>query len=613
MLDSQHSPPGITCIITLDSLDAGLPNDFKQLQYLAEDNSIELFLALPSLPQSKTIRSLKERFPQAQSLTYSKSPCEAINSATQYAAAPCICLLKVGVQPHLPTLGAMCKALLENPNYDALLAWLPQTGHKSANENSTLGIVPCNYADALFSRQGHGLLLWKKPQNDLKLFDESFFFLADHAYALDLAQKNRLLVCTGGGLYSPGKKDVATQYRQAVYEEELALKEKHLRHFLSDALPFSEELENRLLLHTKTIVLYYKQLSTGNADIDVEEFDRQAFLYALLLAKSGATDKARKTLHDHLKIIGNSRNGAHLYRVLLTPFLSGPVLILPPSRPKALISIPMALYNHGRYLETALRSVFAQTIPDWELVITNDGSTDDSLKIAKELLKKYADPRLRIVSKANEGLPKTRTRGMLETSAPYICQLDPDDLIAPDYFEKALHILETEADVGWVTPKTLVFGGNNHIVWDWEYDFIYSLIRSPSPALALFRRSMWEDAGGYRDDISCREDWEFWIRSGEHGWRSKTTDDVLFIYRHAFARWGVTPKFNLSSKATVVNMHPWWFKKLPANELRKIFLVHGVAAFPEEFLEPKAVARFRACTGGRDAIRRTVLEMAQAF
>ena len=180
---------------------------------------------------------------------------------------------------------------------------------------------------------------------------------------------------------------------------------------------------------------------------------------------------------------------------------------------------------------------------------------------------------------------------MLETSAPYICQLDPDDMITSDYLEKAANILENEPEVGWVTPKTLVFGGSNHITWFWDYDFIYSLIKCPSPALSVFRRSMWEDIGRYNDEMPCREDWEFWIRAGEHGWVSRTMDDVYFMYRHAFRRWGELDKYNIPSKMDIFNYHPWWYKKFSEKELREIFLVCKVGEFPQEILDPGTVKK----------------------
>lgn len=602
----------IAYIFMLDPLDADMNADLSAWQAIACDAGIEAFLAVPAGLTPPAMAALADRFPQARIIAYRHSPYEAVNTAAREARGRHACLLRPGISLHENAMAAMCRLLDESPDSHAGMAWLADGNRQKNADNAfvPVGATQHTHADALFSRHEPSMLIWKNLPAEPLVFDESMVFLADEDLTIRLARAGRLLAFTGTvGVHHAGQKHADVQYRQLCYEEELRTKETHIRHFLSDAVPQTSHLHARLLLHTKTIMLYYKQLGAGSTGIDAREFDRQGFFHALLLAKTGHVDDAMNSLRTHLKTMGESRNAAHLYRILLTPFLGAPVCIPPKRQAAPLVSIPMALYNHGHYLETALQSVFAQTMPDWEIVIINDGSTDNSLRTAKALLEKYGDSRLRIVSKQNEGLPKTRTRGMQETSAPYVCQLDPDDLIAPDYLEKALDILESEPDVGWVTPPTLVFGGSNHIAWDWEYDLVQSALRCPSPALALFRRSMWEGLGGYRDAIPCREDWEFWIRAGEEGWVSRTMPDIKFIYRHAFKRWGTTNKNNISSKKFIVEHHPWWFKQMNEREMYTCFLQIDVGAFPHDMLNEDTVERYRAVQGDRAAVQNLTHEL----
>ncbi len=450
-------------------------------------------------------------------------------------------------------------------------------------------------------------LVWHfSAHEQLGFFRTDLNMLAEQEFYLRSLKRGQSAVSALlAGRYWLTAEECTADYRQAYYEEELALKEEYIRFVLSSDYAPNAPLANELALHAKMVSFFLQKLQDGK-DIPIDEFERHLFIYALLAVKNGALKDAKDILYMFFSLRGRSRNCAHLYRIILTPFLSAPPEIRPATREKPLVSIPMALYNQGHYLEGALRSIFAQTLTDWEVVIINDGSTDNSLRIAKDLLKKYNDPRMRIISKANEGLPKTRTRGMLETTAQYICQLDSDDFIAPEYLERAVAILETEPDVGWVTPKSLMFGGSNHLVWFWEYDFVFSLIKCPSPALALFRRSMWEEVGGYRDDMPCREDWEFWIRAGEHGWRGKTMDEVMFLYRHAFSRWGEQNKYNISSKMGIINHHPWWYRKLPGQQLMEMLLAHKVGEFPKEILDKAVIEKVRPFFKYRQLMRQKV-------
>ncbi len=476
----------------------------------------------------------------------------------------------------------------------------------AASDVQNLDLQVTEFVDLLYDENPRLCVLWRKSvHQNVGYLDESLSLFLCRDFCLKLAIGGSVLFSPeSAGKYLVQNEHYQAKYKQVVYDQEMQVKEKYVRAFLSPTYDFTASLKDRILRHSKIIALYFKQLENDPENIDVAEFDKQMFFYSLFLAKLGDVAEAKNMLFAYFNIVNASRNCTHLYRIILSPYLSEAPVIKPATTKEPLVSIPMALYNHGQYLDTALQSIFAQTLTDWEVVIINDGSTDNSLLIAKGLLAKYNDPRLRIVSKANEGLPKTRSRGMQETTAPYICQLDPDDMIAPDYLEKAVAILENEPDVGWVTPISLVFGGNNHITWFWEYSFVHSLIKCPSPALALFRRQMWEEVGGYRDDMPCREDWEFWIRAGEHGWKSKTMDQVYFMYRHAFSRWGEQSKYNISSKVDIIQHHSWWYKKYSNEQLKELFLVHKVGEFPQEILEPRVVKQLMDANKNKIAHRK---------
>lgn len=107
------------------------------------------------------------------------------------------------------------------------------------------------------------------------------------------------------------------------------------------------------------------------------------------------------------------------------------------SHPK--ISVVMPVYNVEAYIAEAIDSVLAQTLPDFELIIVDDGGTDSSMDIARA----YSDPRIRFISQSNRGLPGARNTGIAAARAPLIALLDSDDRFHPD--KLLLHYVHMQA------------------------------------------------------------------------------------------------------------------------------------------------------------------------
>lgn len=120
-----------------------------------------------------------------------------------------------------------------------------------------------------------------------------------------------------------------------------------------------------------------------------------------------------------------------------------------------LISIVVPLYNKATSINNTVNSVLSQIYKNFELVIINDGSTDDSLKIVSSI----QDSRIRIINKQNEGVSRTRNRGIKEAKGEYILFLDADDYIYPDCLQRLL-------DLKTKYPDAKVYTGNFEIYFN---------------------------------------------------------------------------------------------------------------------------------------------------
>ncbi|WP_183563787.1 glycosyltransferase family 2 protein [Mucilaginibacter sp. SP1R1] len=194
------------------------------------------------------------------------------------------------------------------------------------------------------------------------------------------------------------------------------------------------------------------------------------------------------------------------------------------------ISVIVPCYNQGEYLAEALDSVLAQTYQNWECVIVNDGSNDNTEDVATEYCKK--DNRFHYLTKENGGLSSARNAGIQQSKGEFILPLDADDLIAPQYIEKALEVFEDKNGLTLVYCKAKKFGYENA---DWElpsYLFEELLLSNPIFCSAIYRKSTWRYAKGYDEDMKKGlEDWAFWIKILEPKSMVYQLQQVLFYYR----------------------------------------------------------------------------------
>lgn len=180
------------------------------------------------------------------------------------------------------------------------------------------------------------------------------------------------------------------------------------------------------------------------------------------------------------------------------------------------VSVVVTAYNVAPFLRQALESALSQTATDIEVVVVDDGSSDEPDRVAGE----FADPRLRLVRQDNQGASAARNRGVSETSAPYVAFLDGDDYWGKDKLEQQASLLDRHPEIDLVFTLCGVVSERG--------TSLAAPQRPPAAAISfaellcenyvrngssvMVRRSALEAAGGFDASFAACNDYEAWLR-----------------------------------------------------------------------------------------------------
>lgn len=194
------------------------------------------------------------------------------------------------------------------------------------------------------------------------------------------------------------------------------------------------------------------------------------------------------------------------------------------------VSVIVPCYNHGKYLMETLNSVLNQTYHNWECIIVDDGSVDETGNIAKNYCKK--DSRFKYIFQENSGPSKARNFGIKNSDGDYILPLDADDLISRSYILEAIRIFSEDNDVKLVYCKAEFFDEKSG---EWilpEYLYSELLYNNMIFCSAIYRRSDYDKTTGYNEKMRDGfEDWDFWIELLDYSSLVYRLPSVHFYYR----------------------------------------------------------------------------------
>lgn len=201
------------------------------------------------------------------------------------------------------------------------------------------------------------------------------------------------------------------------------------------------------------------------------------------------------------------------------------------------VSVIISCYKQAHFLGEALLSIVDQTYKNWECIIVDDGSPDDTEKVAKGWCN--YDSRIRYIHQENGGLSSARNFGIQNASSDFILTLDADDKYEPTFIEKGLSVLNESQEIGVVSSWVLRFKDSKEISvikpnGKTIEDFLF---QNAANGTSLFRKTCWEAVGGYDEKMKTGyEDWDFYIRVCAYGWNVYIIPEILFFYRqHDFS------------------------------------------------------------------------------
>ena len=174
---------------------------------------------------------------------------------------------------------------------------------------------------------------------------------------------------------------------------------------------------------------------------------------------------------------------------------------------KPLVSVIVPIYNAAAFIVETLDSILASSYRPIEVVMVDDGSSDDSLSIASTYCKDHEE--CYVYKQENAGVSAARNHAIRKARGVYILPVDADDKIGSTYIEHAVQILENDPNIRVVGCHARMFDG---IDKEWKLPtFSHALLarKNMIPVSSMFRKKDWEACGGFCEEDIYREDWDF--------------------------------------------------------------------------------------------------------
>ncbi|MDD7388399.1 MAG: glycosyltransferase [Lachnospiraceae bacterium] len=201
------------------------------------------------------------------------------------------------------------------------------------------------------------------------------------------------------------------------------------------------------------------------------------------------------------------------------------------------ISVIMGIYNCAETLPESIESILNQTFTDWELIMCDDGSSDDTYHVAERYASVYQNKIVLLKNEKNRGLNYTLNKCLEAAKGAYIARMDGDDRCSADRLEIELNTLKQEPEIAIVSSdmqffdETGIWGNISHPTYPVNRDFLFGSPFCHAPCLV--KREAYLAVGGYSDEKKLLrvEDYHLWIKMYQAGYRGKNIHIPLYQMR----------------------------------------------------------------------------------
>ena len=230
-----------------------------------------------------------------------------------------------------------------------------------------------------------------------------------------------------------------------------------------------------------------------------------------------------------------------------------------------ILSVVIPYYNREATIDDTLQSLTQQTFINFETILVDDGSTEESSKTKlKEIKEKYESLNLTIIKQKNQGVAAARNNGIKKAVGKYIICLDSDDMLAPTYIEKCLIVLEPNPEISLVTTHRQDMGVFDNINKLIDYQPLGLRRDNMITTASAFTKDAFNRAGGFKSNIGY-EDWELWLSMAEKGDWGYTIPEPLFHYRVALeSRYVEDKNLHKQNIKTIENLHKNYISNVKA-------------------------------------------------
>lgn len=257
------------------------------------------------------------------------------------------------------------------------------------------------------------------------------------------------------------------------------------------------------------------------------------------------------------------------------------------SKAMPLLSVTVLNYNYGHFLPTCLDSILGQTFKDFELILINDKSSDNSLEVIKPYL---ADPRIRLVDhKENKGFVRSLIEGCDLSRGKYIAVVSADDwIVSSEAFEKQVAVMQQDSEIAYVFSGFGYYSDEQHcssIEIQEPANFIrpgfevFQSVIMERPMLhssTLIRKTAYQQIGGYNPELRYAVDAQIWIDLC-HAGKVAYISEELYAYRHHGDNMSANKTVVTRSIKEVLQILDRTFSMFPPEERRKLQWLYNKA------------------------------------